>query len=203
MLCIIIVNFSLQDYISFYTSSRQNRDFVPYQNNQQHTGSSLSKPTAAPTTESTSLSSSPQQSLFPPHCIAESEGARLIPPLENAEFNFYIKKGRQREVESFSAFADAQGHSTGLGEWLHEHNVDSIAIAGVAIEYCVLATALDALLKWDFAPERVAVVANGVAGVNAGAALHALQEIRRHGGVVMMWDEILHDWIQQEIESSN
>ena len=62
----------------------------------------------------------------------------------------------------------------------------------------MLATALDALLKWNFAPKRVAVVADGVGGVNPGAALHALQEIRMHGGVVMMWDEIVHDWIRRE-----
>lgn len=86
-----------------------------------------------------------QQILWPVHCVQESEGARLVAGLEQKKIARIFHKGTNPEIDSYSAFYD-NGHrqATGLGDFLRERQVCDVYILGLATDYCVKFTALDA-----------------------------------------------------------
>ena len=89
------------------------------------------------------------QVLWPAHCIADTEDAALHKDLYIASANrsvIHLRKGRDPDIDSYSAFADNnQVRQTELDEELRARNVTQIFVAGLATDYCVAATALDAL----------------------------------------------------------
>lgn len=84
-----------------------------------------------------------QQILWPPHCIQNTPGAELL--LDKGLFQTVIRKGSRKEYDSYSGFADDQGLATDLHDELQKQRIERLIIYGIAIEYCVKATALDAL----------------------------------------------------------
>ena len=87
-----------------------------------------------------------EQILWPVHCVRNTHGAELVTGLNKTTIESYFYKGTDKWIDSYSAFFDnARRKSTGLGEYLQSRNVREIAIAGVATDYCVLYTAVDAL----------------------------------------------------------
>jgi nicotinamidase/pyrazinamidase len=76
---------------------------------------------------------------WPVHCVAESAGAQLRSGLDVDQIDEVVDKGRDPDAEGYSGF-----EATGLGERLRERHVDTVHVAGLALEYCVRATALDA-----------------------------------------------------------
>jgi nicotinamidase-related amidase/8-oxo-dGTP pyrophosphatase MutT (NUDIX family) len=89
-----------------------------------------------------------QQILWPVHCVQASDGAQLVPQLRarETELDAVFRKGTDPQIDSYSGFFD-NGHrkSTGLAQWLAERGVSSVAVCGLALDYCVKFTALDAL----------------------------------------------------------
>ena len=72
-------------------------------------------------------------------------GAEFAPALETQRFARVFRKGTDREIDSYSGFFDnGQRKATGLGDYLAERSVDEIFLLGLATDYCVRATALDA-----------------------------------------------------------
>lgn len=80
-----------------------------------------------------------QGGTWPVHCVAESEGAQLAPGVDRHLIDVVVDKGRSRDAEGYSAFEE-----TGLDELLRSRGVDTVHVAGLALDYCVRATALDA-----------------------------------------------------------
>ncbi|CAF2539442.1 unnamed protein product [Rotaria sp. Silwood2] len=89
-----------------------------------------------------------KQVLWPSHCIQETEDAALHKNLYVAPTNnnvIHIRKGIDPDIDSYSAFADNnQAQKTELDKKLRERNVTRVFVAGLATDYCVSATALDA-----------------------------------------------------------
>jgi nicotinamidase/pyrazinamidase len=90
-----------------------------------------------------------EQELWPDHCVRGSAGADLHPALPDEAVTLILRKGTRREVDSYSAFrenADAGGErpSTGLGGWLRERGVQRVFLCGLARDFCVRASAVDA-----------------------------------------------------------
>ncbi|PRP93567.1 bifunctional nicotinamidase/pyrazinamidase [Enhygromyxa salina] len=91
-----------------------------------------------------------QQVLWPVHCVQASDGAELVPELRalppGAKLDAVFRKGTDSQIDSYSGFFD-NGHRkpTGLAQWLAERGVGSVAVCGLALDYCVKFTALDAL----------------------------------------------------------
>jgi len=85
------------------------------------------------------------QVLWPPHCVQGTPGADLHPGLQRDKLTEVFHKGTDRTVDSYSGFFD-NGHrkSTGLAEWLRERWITRVYVMGLATDYCVKATALDA-----------------------------------------------------------
>ncbi|MGW8193463.1 MAG: bifunctional nicotinamidase/pyrazinamidase [Desulforhopalus sp.] len=84
-----------------------------------------------------------EQVLWPDHCVQNTKGAELHPNLQVKAQNFV--KGTDPEADSYSGFFDNNGVSTGLHEYLEQMEVNQVYICGLATDYCVKFTVLDAL----------------------------------------------------------
>lgn len=86
-----------------------------------------------------------QQTLWPDHCVQQSAGASFHSGLDVSGIHHVVRKGADPRIDSYSGFFDNdQRHSTGLEVLLKRHRVSRLLLAGVATDYCVLFTALDA-----------------------------------------------------------
>jgi nicotinamidase/pyrazinamidase len=85
------------------------------------------------------------QTLWPDHCVQESAGAALHPALDTRQVEAVFRKGMAAEIDSYSAFHD-NGHrkATGLADYLRGRKVTHVYLAGLAGDYCVYFSALDA-----------------------------------------------------------
>src|SRR5580698_6717336 len=85
------------------------------------------------------------QTLWPVHCVQETTGAQLASDLQQTRLAKIFRKGTDAAIDSYSGFFD-NGHrkSTGLGEWLKAKGVTEVFVCGLATDYCVKFTALDA-----------------------------------------------------------
>ena len=87
-----------------------------------------------------------RQLLWPVHCVQGTAGANFISTLDTSRINRVFRKGTDPLIDSYSGFFDNGHHkSTGMGDYLTSRNVCKIFILGVATDYCVKFTALDAL----------------------------------------------------------
>ncbi len=87
-----------------------------------------------------------EQILWPVHCVQNTKGAAFSESLNTGHFKKVFVKGTDPGIDSYSGFYD-NGHrkSTGLSDYLKDHGVDQVYIAGLAADYCVKYTALDAV----------------------------------------------------------
>ncbi|WP_299996373.1 bifunctional nicotinamidase/pyrazinamidase [uncultured Cedecea sp.] len=128
------------------------------------------------------------QTWWPDHCIQQSHGAEFHPHLNIAAVDHITQKGCQRDIDSYSAFFDnGHRHNTGLDGWLRQHHVSSLVIMGLATDYCVKYTVLDAL-KLGY---RVTVITDGCRGVNLQPtdSEQALQSLQHAGARLMTSSE--------------
>lgn len=86
------------------------------------------------------------QILWPVHCVAETAGAQLHPELDRQRIGLVVRKGTERQIDSYSAFFD-NGHrrATPLHEELARRGITRVYVCGLATDYCVKFTALDAV----------------------------------------------------------
>ncbi len=86
-----------------------------------------------------------KQILWPNHCIQNTEGAQFSPELHTERIAQIFHKGVDPSIDSYSTFYDnAHARSTGLGDYLKQHQVDEIVIVGLTTDYCILYSVLDA-----------------------------------------------------------
>ncbi len=84
------------------------------------------------------------QTLWPDHCRQGTPGAALAPGLDVPHATLILRKGCNPEVDSYSAFTEADGTTTGLAAWLRARAITNVILAGLATDYCVAWSALDA-----------------------------------------------------------
>jgi len=85
------------------------------------------------------------QRLWPDHCIQNTEGAKIVPNIRADKIEKIFYKGSDESVDSYSAFFDNNHErSTGLDLFLKERNIEDLYMVGVATDYCVKFSALDA-----------------------------------------------------------
>jgi nicotinamidase/pyrazinamidase len=120
------------------------------------------------------------QVLWPDHCVQNSQGAESHPGLQVNGRNFV--KGTTPEADSYSGFFDDDGASTGLDEYLKRKNVTKVYICGLATDYCVKFTGLDALRQGY----ETVVLEDLCKGVNMAPADSdkALNELQKAGGSI-------------------
>ena len=126
-----------------------------------------------------------RQMLWPDHCIRGTAGAQPHRALARDRVTHVVKKGGRSETESYSGFEDEDGRETGLTDLLNAYNVRHIDVCGIATDYCVRATVLDAR-----APRRdldTRVLLDACAGIDAsdGDVDRAINEMRRAGAEII------------------
>ncbi len=114
---------------------------------------------------------------WPPHCVQGTEGAELDPMVPRDRVDAIVDAGRTRDLPGYSAFEETE-----LEQLLRDHAIDRVTLVGLATDYCVRATALDALR----AGFGVIVDRAGVRGIDVrpGDAERALEEVSAAGGEV-------------------
>lgn len=133
--------------------------------------------------EQTELDGLPQ-TLWPVHCVQNTHGAEFAPGLDAQHITRVFTKGMNPRIDSYSGFFD-NGHraSTGLAEWLRTQAVTHLTVAGVATDYCVKFTVLDALAE-GFTVEVATAACRGV-NLQAGDDEKAIQEMHARGAVIV------------------
>jgi nicotinamidase/pyrazinamidase len=130
------------------------------------------------------------ETLWPPHCVQGTAGADFAPGLDTSRLAHTFLKGTDPAVDSYSGFFDNEHkRSTGLGDWLRAQGVTSVTIAGLATDYCVKFTALDAL-RLGFETTVVRDACRGVE-VEAGDTERAVEEMRAAGARIVESRELL------------
>ncbi len=85
-----------------------------------------------------------EQVLWPPHCVQGTSGAALHPALDVPHAQLVIRKGHHREIDSYSAFLEADRRTaTGLAGYLRDRKMRRLYVCGLATDFCVAWTALD------------------------------------------------------------
>lgn len=142
------------------------------------------------------------QILWPVHCVQGTPGAEFAPGWEAGKIEKIFHKGIDKNIDSYSTFYD-NGHrrKTGLEDFLTERKIKDLYIAGLATDYCVKYSVLDAL-KLGF---NVIVVSDGCRAVN----LHpddeqlAYEEMRQAGAKILTIQEIEEVKLLEEGEEAN
>ncbi|HUZ85933.1 MAG TPA: isochorismatase family protein [Candidatus Baltobacterales bacterium] len=116
---------------------------------------------------------------WPPHCVIGTPGAAFVPPIQNLVrekiIQTVVSKGRHEAAYSAFEAVDARGHN--LLDVLREQRIDHIDICGIATDYCVRASALDAR-KNAF---QVRIMINLCAAVTEATGLQAIEEMKAAG----------------------
>ncbi len=115
---------------------------------------------------------------WPVHCVAGTRGAEFHPDLRVPSGAIVVTKGQDRNDDGYSAFEGVTGDGLRLADDLRRRGISGLYVGGLATDYCVRATALDARR----AGFDAIVVTDAVAGIGAEDSRHALDEIRRAGG---------------------
>jgi nicotinamidase/pyrazinamidase len=108
------------------------------------------------------------QVLWPDHCVIGTQGAAFAPSLTLPSAQLIIRKGFHRDVDSYSGFREADRQtSTGLAGYLRERDFDRVFVVGLATDFCVGWTALDA----REAGFEAIVVEDACRAIDAGGSL--------------------------------
>ena len=121
-----------------------------------------------------------EQVLWPPHCVAGTENARIL--VDNSLFSGIVKKAEDPAFEGYSAFQDESGKKTGLGDMLKANGITHLFVYGLATDYCVQATTLDAVA----AGYRVCLVEGLCGGHEPGGNRGTAHDCLRRGGVAVI-----------------
>jgi nicotinamidase/pyrazinamidase len=122
-----------------------------------------------------------EQILWPDHCVEGTPGAEFHPNLKVAHCDLIIRKGFHREIDSYSAFFENDRQTpTGLAGYLRERGLTRIFIVGLATDFCVAYSALDAR-RLGF---EVTVIEAGCRGIDVNGSLAAAWQQMQEAGVI-------------------
>jgi nicotinamidase/pyrazinamidase len=115
--------------------------------------------------------------------VRGTPGAELHPGLVAPQAQLIVRKGCDKFADSYSAFADERSRSTGLGAYLGARGINEVDVVGLALDYCVAATAIDAVDKCHM---WVRVIRRGCAAIDRGNSLEAAMHRMKEAGVVIL-----------------
>ncbi|TNM62237.1 bifunctional nicotinamidase/pyrazinamidase [Aliirhizobium smilacinae] len=137
------------------------------------------------------LSGQPQV-MWPDHCVQGTPDAEFHPDLDVSEIDYIQQKGENPAVDSYSAFRDNDRAAlTGLAGYLKAQQVTELDICGLATDYCVKFSAIDAR---DMLPEvNVRFISDASRGIDLQGVKDAISEMRERGIDIVSSDVILAD----------
>ena len=124
-----------------------------------------------------------QQTLWPDHCVSGSSGAQFHEQLDTNVAQLVIRKGFREEIDSYSAFFE-NDHTTptGLTGYLRERNITRVVCVGLALDYCVRYTALDARTQGF----EAIVLDEACRGINVQGSNDQARQAMREAGVILV-----------------
>ena len=126
-----------------------------------------------------------QQTLWPDHCVQGTSGAAFHPRLSTERAELVIRKGFRPEIDSYSAFFENDRHTpTGLAGYLRDRGLQRIFLAGLATDYCVYYSAVDAR-RLGF---EAAVIESGCRAIDLAGSLAAAWSGMQEAGVQRIRD---------------
>ncbi len=114
---------------------------------------------------------------WPPHCIQNTPGAEFCPGLNVPEDYPVFSKGMDPQYDGYSAFDGVDEQGRQLDEFLRRKDIEELYVAGLATDYCVKATCLDALDKGY----RVYVLEDAIRGVDPDDSREAVEKMKKQG----------------------
>lgn len=117
---------------------------------------------------------------WPPHCVAGTRGADLHPDLRVPRDTIVISKGQDRGDDGYSAFEGSTADGRLLADDLRARGVNTLYVGGLATDYCVRASVLDAR-RHGF---DVTLLTDGIAGIDPDGSERALGEMRQAGAAL-------------------
>jgi nicotinamidase/pyrazinamidase len=135
------------------------------------------------------LSGKPQM-MWPDHCVQGTKDAELHPDIRVGDIDLILKKGENPLVDSYSAFRDNdRDATTGLSDFLREKGVTDLDLCGLATDYCVTFSALDAL---QMLPNiHVRFIEDASRGITPEGVGAAIAEMRANGIAIITSTEAL------------
>ncbi len=120
------------------------------------------------------------QIAWPDHCIQGTYGADFLSSLHRDQVDHVVRKGTDATIDSYSGFFDnGHRHETGLRSYLHQHGIQDVFIMGLATDYCVRFTALDAI-ELGFQTHLILKGCRGV-DLHPGDVARAIDEMATRG----------------------
>lgn len=131
--------------------------------------------------ESIELAGIPQI-LWPDHCIQDSYGAQFSDDLDLSRVEAIFRKGMNPTIDSYSGFYDnGRLKNTGLSGYLKDRAVDEVHVCGLAADFCVFFTAMDAL-KEGF---KTSIISKATKAIDKGAMMEKKNDFIQAGGLLI------------------
>jgi nicotinamidase/pyrazinamidase len=132
------------------------------------------------------------QILWPTHCVQNTRGAEFVPTLDKTKITKVFQKGTDPAIDSYSGFFD-NGHRkrTGLADYLSDQSVKDVYVLGLATDYCVKFTALDAH-QLGFNVFLIEDASRGV-DLNPGDVNRAIEEMKKAGITILQSPQVEGD----------
>jgi nicotinamidase/pyrazinamidase len=128
------------------------------------------------------------QVLWPDHCVQGTAGAEFSTALHVPQAELIVRKGYRRDIDSYSAFCEADGAThTGLAGYLRERGFGRVFLAGLATDFCVAFSAIDA----RSAGFSVVVIEDGCRAIDTGGSLAAAWARMNNAGVARLTSDRL------------
>ena len=123
-----------------------------------------------------------EQVLWPDHCVQGSYGAEFSADLNMNRVEAIFRKGMERNIDSYSGFFDnGKRKDTGLAGYLKARKVDEVHICGLAADYCVYFTAMDALAEGF----KTSIISKATKAIDKGAFMEKKNEFIQTGGLLL------------------
>ncbi|WP_331373231.1 bifunctional nicotinamidase/pyrazinamidase [Sinorhizobium chiapasense] len=124
-----------------------------------------------------------EQTLWPDHCVQGSPGAEFHPDLEWTTAELVVRKGFRTEIDSYSAFFENDHRTpTGLAGYLRERGISKVSLCGLATDFCVAFSALDAVAQGF----STSVVLGACRGIDLNGSLATMTRRMRDAGVKLI-----------------
>jgi nicotinamidase/pyrazinamidase len=130
-----------------------------------------------------------EQILWPVHCVQNTHGAEFTPSFDTSRIDRVFHKGIDPLIDSYSTFFDnARRRHTGLAHYLKERSIKDIYLLGLALDYCVNYSALDARQLGL----NTHVIVDGCRGIElqSGDIDRALNEMKRAGAIILESEDL-------------
>ncbi len=123
-----------------------------------------------------------EQVLWPDHCVQGSYGAEFSEDLNMNRVEAIFRKGMERNIDSYSGFFDnGKRKDTGLAGYLKARKVDEVHVCGLAADYCVYFTAMDALAEGF----KTSIISKATRAIDKGAFMEKKNEFIQAGGLLL------------------